>query len=223
MLRLALAAISGWLAAWVLLPEDWLPHPQDIFAWYLPGTLFGLFVLVPLIDNPIRHWARSMFLLLVASYSHWAMWFVGLTAEEYADYLDLHGYATHETAYLIIGALAGIVFGLINSVAVARVARIRFARSSWGAICLVSCMGGALFAAVLLRLFGLIEPSQANFVVESLNVYLAYVVFFLPFAAILGLGERRAIGKVERTDLVLFVVFMLLMLLSTIWSLSIWA
>lgn len=207
--RLLMAAIAGCLAAWLYLPEGFFPGPQNTLGLFLPGTAFGLLVLIPLLDNPAQNWIRSAILLWIATVGHAAVWVTGLytlllleDAHFPAwDWLDSNGY--NDLQLMLLGIPALVVFGLFIAIGVPRVLRLRLSRSAWISILAVSSACGILYADAVTS--GFLRQLVFNTwpALDDLPVYVAYVVWYTATAAVLARRKLNSATLSTRVDVAL--------------------
>lgn len=199
--RLVLAGAAGCLAAWVYLPEDFFTGPHDVLGWYLPGTVFGLLVLLPLLENPVRHWCRSAVLLCAATIAHLAMWTTGFLMFFVLDGVQLVESDTGLT--VVLGGPSGLVFGVIVALAATRTHGIRFDRYNWIAVALLSGLGGTIFAGIILGQWEFLRDILHLSIISRFDVYAAYMVLYLVYAMVFTLGKQQPLAKPTRVDMVL--------------------
>jgi len=199
--RLVLAGVAGCLAAWVYLPEGFFQGPHDILGWYLPGTVFGLLVLLPLLKDPVRHWFRSAILLCAATVAHLAMWTTGFSMFYVLDGLQLVESDTGLT--VVLGGSSGLVFGVIVALATTRTLDIRFVWYNWIAVALLSGLGGSIFAGIIMNQWEFLRDILHISVISRFDVYVAYMILYLVYAMVFTIGKQQPLAKPKRVDMVL--------------------
>lgn len=215
--RLGLTGVAGWLAAWAYLPEGVFSGPHDTISFYLPGTVFGLLVLVPLLEDPARHWVRSAILLCTATLAHWALWATGFAMYGVLENVQLEESILETGAIIVLGGPAGLVFGLMVTLAAARTMNIQFEWYNWIAVALLSCLSGTLYAGILLDQWKFLEDMLFISVINDFNVHVAYMVSYLVYAMVFTLGKQRPLAKPTKLDMILVGGLVLLTSLSVAW------
>ena len=106
--RLLLAAVAGWLAALFLHPfGTWGPFPEYFRDFFIPGTIFGVLVIVAMLDDPVRHLLRVAILVWAATIAHAAIWFTGLSVMDVWDTYELPEPASGMILSMILSGLSG--------------------------------------------------------------------------------------------------------------------
>lgn len=186
-----------------------------MLGWYVPGTVFGLLVLVPLVEHPLRYWRRSAILLIAATIAHQAMWTTGFSMLQVLDQLQL--VVSERGLVVVLGAPSGVVFGVIATLATARTLAIRFSWHSWVVIALLSGLGGTFFAGTILYQWEFFGDVLSASGARALNVCLAYTGLFLIYAIIFALGKQQTPRQPTGVDRVLLGALVLLAPLLWTW------
>lgn len=193
--RLLLASIAGWLAAWFLLPFGFFRIPET-GGFFIPGTFFGFMVMVPMLNHPIRRLFRAAILVWAATIAHAAIWFTGFTIFGVAD---TYG----DEFWLLIYVVPGLVFGAIVSVAMSRILNLRFERSIWFSIAIISVACGSAYVFAVLGEWPYWIESIEYLTFDDVPVFLIYVLWYVVSAAVFNLGKPQPAAPVTNTDFVL--------------------
>lgn len=224
--RLMLASIAGWLSAWFLLPFAFFPIPETR-GFFVPGAIFGVLVMAPMLDHLRRHPLRAAILIWAAIVAYAMMWFAGMVIIEVIetcgalfDERDWSPKFSEEAILLpILGGVAGIVFGMTVSVAMSRVLNLHIARIHWLLIVILSGAFGTAYASVVTEFGPEWLKILEGYTFDDSPVFLTHILWYMALGAVFDRGGQQPLSPVAITDYVLLGV---LMLLSTLvgWSLG---
>ena len=225
--RLALASIAGWLSAWFLLPFSFLPIPETR-GFFVPGALFGLLVMVPMLEDPVRHWFRATILVWAAAVAYAAMWLAAMVnievVEAYWPKL-LDGtywspmFSEEAINVLILGGPAGIVFGIIASVPMSRVLVLRLKRAHWLLIIILSGACGTIYAGAVTDSWPEWIDSLERYTFADSFIFLAHILWYVLLGAVFSLGKSRPLAPTGHVDHALLGSLALLTIL-VVWSMG---
>lgn len=199
--RLFLATIAGWVGACVL----WFSvlEPLGIFV---PGLLFGVLVMLPMLDHPERHPFRVVVLAWAAMIAHAAIWFTGILL------IDMVGYEP-----IKVGAPAGVVFGVIVFLAISRILNLRFNRPVWFIAILISMICGTIYAGIILEdWFGWVSNFK-YFNLEDSPIFFIYILWYAATAAVFHLGKPYPRSPITKYDFSLLGGLVLITILEVLW------
>ena len=212
--RLLLASIAGWLGAWFLLPFSWLPVPETR-GFFVPGAIFGVVVMVTMLDDPVRHPLRAATLVWAATIAHAALWVTGFTVYGVLEVLEnlevLDAYLPQMSLPQWIGSVIwggppGVVFGLIVSIAMSRILNLQFGRSIWFLIVIISGASGSIYVSTLLDDWSNLEGLMFN----EAPIFFAYIIWYVATSAVFNLGKTQPVTSMTKLDFILFGVLVLL-------------
>lgn len=197
--RLLLASIAGWLGAWFF--------SQETLGLFMPGTLFGVLVMLPMLGHPQRHPLRVAVLVWAATIAHVAIWVTGVSL-----YGVMSGYEP-----MILGAPAGVAFGVIVFVAMSRILNLRFDRPVWIIAIIISAICGTIYAGVMIDDWLGWVRNLEYFNFEESPIFPAYILWYAATAAVFDLGKPQPQSPIRNYDFGLLVGLVLL----TIWFTSV--
>lgn len=218
--RLLLASIAGWLGAWVLLPFGWVPVPEKALSFFVPGTLFGVLVMLPVLNHLERHLLQAAGLVWAATVAHAAIWSTGLLVYGVVvdagvlDAFDLPRHIEDIILPMVLGIPMGVVFGVIVFVAMSRILNLRFDRRGWFIAIIISAVCGAIYVGTLFDWPEWTE-SLESFTFSDSPMFFAYILWYAATAAVFDLGKPQPHSPITKYDLGLLGGLVLL----TIWFL----
>ena len=193
--RLLLASIAGWLGAWFFLPNSW-GIPDKTLSLFVPGALFGVLVMLPMLDHPERHPLRVALLAWAATVAHAAIWVTGsLVFGVLSEYDPLHDWAF----LMILGASVGVVFGMIVYVAMSHILNLRFDRRGWFIAIIISVVCGTIYVG---GVFGWPEwvKNFESFTFSDFLMFFAYILWYAATAVIVDLGKPQPQSSITKYD-----------------------
>ena len=209
-LQLCLAVVTGWLSAWIYLPDDFFPGPVDWLGYLLPGTLVGLLISVTFLANPLSNWRRVLILIWIGTVAHATIWLTGATIFGLLWELDFSLPVpvglSDAIEWAIFGIPSGIVFGIILAVGAGRVLFSKFSRSDWKLILAVNAACGIVYVDVVMSsgyLSHLSSLFKYHTGVDGAGIYVAYVVWFVATSLLLARAKSRELAETTKTDVVL--------------------
>jgi hypothetical protein len=225
--RLMLASIAGWLGAWFLLPFSFLPIPAT-HGFFVPGAIFGVLVMVPMLDAPGRHPLRAATLVWAATVAYAMMWFAGMVIIEVLDTYASQLFGERDWSPLfsedaillsLLGGPAGIVFGVIVSLAMSRVLNLHLARIHWFLIAILSGICGTAYAGVVTEFWPEWLDALDRHTFDGFPVFLTHIFWYILLGAIFDRGRQQTMTPTVNTDYGLLGALILLSLLVG-WSLG---
>jgi len=210
--RLLLASIAGWLGAWFLLPLGMLSVPNKTLGFFVPGTLFGVLVMLPMLDHPEKHPLRATVLVWAATLAHAAIWITGFSVFYVVDAYDLP-LEPDIVGHMVLGIPVGVVFGVIVFVAMSRILNLRFDRRGWFIAIIISAVCGMIYVDAVLGGLEWVENLESLTFSKS-PMFFAYILWYAATAAVFNLGKPQPQSPITKYDIVLLGGFPLLTILE---------
>lgn len=195
--RLLLASIAGWLGAWFFLPNSW-GIPDKTLSLFVPGALFGVLVMLPMLAHPERHPLRVALLAWAATVAHVAIWVTGsLIYVVLGEYDPLQH--VEWAFFMILGTSVGVVFGVIVCVAMSRILNLRFDRGGWFIAIIISAVCGTIYVG---GVFGWPEwvGNLRHFTFSDSPMFFAYILWYAATAAVFDLGKPQPQSSIKIYD-----------------------
>jgi hypothetical protein len=197
--RLMLASIAGWLSAWFILPLGFFGVPVKTLGFIMPGTFFGVLVMLSMLEHPEKHPLRGVVLVWAATVAHVAIWVTGFSV--YSVTL-IDALQDVEWAYflMILGSSVGVIFGVIVFIAMSRIFNLRFDRRGWFIAIFISAVGGTIYVGAL---FGWPEwvRNLERFTFSDSPMFFAYILWYVATAAVFDLGKPQPQSSMKVYDL----------------------
>lgn len=214
--RLILASIAGWLGAWFILPFDIFGFPEKALGFIVPGAFFGVLVMLPMLEHLVERPLRVAVLAWAATAAHVAIWVTGSSA-----FLVLSEYdpLQHvEWAFLmIVGASAGVPFGVIVFVAMFRILNLRFDWPVWIIAILISAICGTIYVGVVIDDWLGWVRNLEYFNFANSPIFLAYILWYAATAVVFDLGKPQLQSSIKIYDFVLLGGLVLITILEVLW------
>ena len=213
--RLILASIAGWLGAWFILPLGLFSVPEKALGFFVPGTLFGVLVMLPMLDHPHRHLFRVAVLAWAATIAHVAIWVTGFLV--YGVLGEYDPLQLAEWIFLmILGASVGVVFGVIVFVAMSRTLNLRFDRRGWFIAIIISAVGGTIYVGALFNWPEWVGNLE-HFTFSDSPMFFAYIFWYAATAAVFDLGKPQTRSSTKIYDFGLLGGLVLITILEVLW------
>jgi hypothetical protein len=198
--RLLLAAVAGWLSAWFLLPFHLFPIPE-VRGFFVPGTIFGVLVMVSMLDDSARHFVRAALLVWAATIAHAAIWVTGFAIYDVADTYGQQW--NHEARILLLlWAPPGVVFGIIVTAAMSRILNLRFGRAIWFSNVVISGACGIIYVFAVTADWPAWVETLEVLTFDDSPVFFTYVLWYAATAAVFNLGKAQPLAPVTKLDFV---------------------
>ena len=225
--RLTLACIAGWLSASFISPFPVLPVPETS-GFFIPGTIFGALVMAPLSNDPRRHPFRVAILVWAATVAYATVWLFGMFVievwEKYfpqmaSDLAEGPDFLAGAVLSSIVGGPPGITFGVIVGTAMSLALGLRFERSCWLLILIISAICGTIYAGIVLGVWReWVEPVEIHTFRDS-AVFLVHIIWYMGLGTAFNLRKPQLLPPSASINHVLLACLCLLTIL-TCWSLG---
>lgn len=204
--RLLLASIAGWLGTWFLLPFGWFSIPDKTSSFFVPGTILGVLVMLPMLDHPERHLLRAAVLVWAATVAHAAIWFTGFSVFDVLETYDLLPPAPDSdiSVWIIFGVPVGVVYGAIVYVAMSRVLNLQFDGRGWFIAMIISMVCGTLYVGIWSdypsNLWNEWKEVLESATFSDSPMFFAYILWYAATAAVFDLGRQQPQSPVTKYD-----------------------
>ena len=200
--RVVLALISGWLSAWFLLPFDFIFPIPETRGFFVPGAIFGALVAAPVLNSPARRPLLVALMVWIGAVAYALIWLSGMLAVELisrfisqigANLEDLSEGVEGSIEAVLVGALPGMVFGILVNLGLSNASGRRSDWRTWLSIVAISGICGVALASVVLDVWSESFDLVERYTFEDSPIFLVHALWYAVFALTVDRYSQRSI------------------------------